>query len=147
MASSFYPPGLQAGQALVVWTDILDFTQTQTVFYTNMPAMPGFIAIPTSSRIVTISKAGTISTSFTMKAGNDASNVNWHPSQTPATNLFTTSAAPVMGNTLTGASAPFAAVDLATRPSVVITVGAVGTDGTFAWRGRIAAVLIVFPIV
>lgn len=136
------PAALGVNGISIAWcTPLLDFTATQTVQLGN--PIPGFVFIQGSARGVTISKAGSITTSFTFSIGNDGSNLNLCASQTPATTAFSTGAAP-LGFPLTVITLPAVTADLATPMSAVITAGATGTGG-FAWTGRLFVLGIAVP--
>ena|SRR5690349_4127158 len=126
----------------VAWyTPAMDFTATQTVQVS--PSYPGYVFIAVACKGITLTKAGSISTSFTVTAGNDGSNLNVVASVTPATTFFS-NAGTLTGISIGLANLPILEVDMATAISFVITAGATGTGG-FAWTGRLALTGILIP--
>ena len=130
-------------------TAIVDLTATASgiVFLQNPPS--GNFAIPIGCWVEITSGAGTVSTSPTFKAGNNAGVNNLIPTVTPSTANMQgtiTNTPPTMAILSTpGGSTSATLVDTATPHTVTIT-GATGTGG-FALSGRVTAfVALLSPI-
>lgn len=137
-------PGLPPGAYPLVMlrSPIIDLTQATTTVIPG--AMPGFVFIPNQARFLSTVKTGTATAGITIKAGNDASNVNFIPSVSIASTFFSATATPTYDISFVTAAVPTQLVDLATPISVVITSAATGTGG-FAWKGYIGMIGYLMP--
>jgi hypothetical protein len=132
------PPGYKASDTTMMqnFGSNTEFDCTSgSIVDTVIPAMPGYVFAPITARFFLTVTAGALSTSPTIKSGNNATNDNLIASATLSLTSAYSAGAPAMAGSPTVLATGTKFVDLATPILFKITTGATGTGG-FVCKGK-----------